>query len=113
MTIEPGAIVQHSHGISLVVSAAGAALVLAPVFMRRSPAMAGDVVLDARLAAFCGACSVSTARGLETVGSVPVAVLAACQRAARRCNLTAAVVAKYSSTRNWSIEAANERSAVR
>ncbi len=113
MTIHPGALVQHSHGLSLVVSVAGAALVLAPVFRRRSPAMAGDVMLDARLAAFCGACSVSTARGLEPIGAVSDTILSACQRAARRCNLTAAVVAKYSSTRDWSIEAANERSAVR
>lgn len=113
MSITAGAVVRAGQRFFVVVTMTDAALVLAPVFPCRRPSLAGDVRIDHWHAAFCASASISTRTGLEPVARISDVALRECQRAAQRCTLTSAIVAKFGATRAWAVEAANERSAVR
>lgn len=112
MSITAGTVARSGKRLYVVVTVFPAALVIAPVIHARTPAMAGDVQFG-ECSILCGSSSISTARGLEPIGTIPTDTLGQCQRAASRCTLTASVVAKYSNTRDWSRNAANEKTACR
>ncbi len=112
MSIAAGAVVRSGQRLFVVVTVSPAALVLAPLIRARTPAHAGDVPYG-EFAILCGSASISTSRGLVPVDGIAADTLAECERYAARCTLTAAVVAKYGSTRDWSRNAANEVTACR
>lgn len=108
----PGTVVASGTRVCVVLDAQGALCVVAPIVPRRPPHYAGDVPIDERYVVRAASAALASTRGWKPIGDLPSEIVAECQRWARRCTLTARIVAQAAPLAAWHRDAANERSAV-